>query len=87
MANNSSYFSQPGNLHNQGQPRGAFKELEVAELYCPNCKQAVQVNKYLLLILPDGDKYEYRCRLCGTSVGKKTDISGQFHDILKSRRP
>jgi hypothetical protein len=35
------------------------------------------------LVLPDGDRYEYRCRLCGTKVGKKTDYSGQFYSILK----
>lgn len=60
-----------------------FDQLEALELYCPKCSQAVPVRKSLLLILPDGDKYEYRCQFCGTKVGDKTDRSGQFYGILK----
>ncbi len=60
-----------------------FRDLEATELYCPTCAQAVPVNKFLLLVLPDGDRYEYRCRYCGTKVGDKTDRKGQFHGILK----
>jgi len=47
------------------------------ELYCTRCRQAVPVRKFLLLILPDGDKYEYRCAHCGNKVGEKMDRSGQ----------
>ncbi len=50
-----------------------FKEWEAAELYCPKCRAARPVRKRLLLILPDGDKYEYTCASCGTSVGDKMD--------------
>ncbi|MBW1850197.1 MAG: cytoplasmic protein [Deltaproteobacteria bacterium] len=82
MRNNPFYTNQ-ANQHRPGQPQGSFGELEATELYCPKCSRAVPVNKFLLLILPDGDKYEYRCRFCDTTVGKKTDKSGQFHDILK----
>ena len=60
-----------------------FDQLEATELYCPKCRQAVPVRKFLLLILPDGDRYEYRCRFCGEKVGDKTDRSGQFYGILK----
>ena len=60
-----------------------FDQLEAVELFCPKCNQAVPVRKSLLLVLPDGDKYEYRCRFCGTKVGDKTDRSGQFYGILK----
>ena len=42
-----------------------YDEFEATELYCPNCGQAVPVRKSLLLILPEGDKYEYRCQYCG----------------------
>jgi hypothetical protein len=55
--------------------RETFKELEAASLYCPKCKQAVPVRKSLFLVLPNGDKYEYRCAFCGTSVGSKI-VSG-----------
>ncbi len=57
-----------------GQPD--FEEFEAVELYCPTCKHLVSVKKYLLLVLPDGDKYEYRCDKCGTPVGDKLDKGG-----------
>jgi len=60
-----------------------FRELDATELYCPNCRCAVPVNKFLLLVLPDGDRYEYRCKYCGAKVGDKVDHSGQFYGILK----
>lgn len=57
------------------QPSGSekFRELEATELYCTNCKRAVTVRKHLLLVLPEGDKYEYRCAFCGQAVGSKID--------------
>ncbi len=50
-----------------------FNELEATELYCGECRQAVPVRKSLLLVLPEGDKYEYRCQYCGAKVGDKID--------------
>jgi hypothetical protein len=50
-----------------------FKELDATALYCPKCKAAVPVQKRLLLVLPEGDKYEYRCAFCAESVGTKMD--------------
>jgi DNA-directed RNA polymerase subunit RPC12/RpoP len=61
-----------------------FEEFEATELYCPKCGRAVEVRKSLLLILPEGDKYEYRCQYCGSTVGDKIDRSGQFQGILKT---
>ena len=52
---------------------GMFDQLDATELYCPRCKQANPVRKYLLLVLPEGDKYEYRCAICAESVGTKID--------------
>ena len=72
------------NRYHQGRSQESFQELEASELYCPNCKRAVPVRKYLLLILSDGDRYEYRCQLCGSKVGEKIDRSGQFYEILKT---
>ncbi|MBW2096183.1 MAG: hypothetical protein JRI80_14995 [Deltaproteobacteria bacterium] len=60
-----------------------FDQFEAMELYCPKCRQAVPVRKFLLLILPDGDKYEYRCQYCGTKVGDKMDKSGQYYGVLR----
>ncbi|MBW1723384.1 MAG: cytoplasmic protein [Deltaproteobacteria bacterium] len=63
--------------------RADFDEFEATELYCPECRRAVPVRKSLLLILPEGDKYEYRCQFCGSTVGDKIDRRGQFHDFTR----
>ncbi len=49
----------------------SYKDFDATELFCPQCKKAVPVRKRLLLILPEGDKYDYNCVFCGTSVGDK----------------
>jgi len=59
-----------------------FDELEATELYCPKCRMAVPVRKYLLLVLPEGDKYEYRCQYCGTTVGDKIDRVSKYRSIF-----
>lgn len=79
---NSPFDFNQAKIQPKGQPKEDFQELEAIELYCPKCGRAVPVNKFLLLVLPDGDKYEYRCQLCGTKVGDKIDRSGQFFGIL-----
>ncbi len=48
-----------------------FEEFEATSLYCPKCKAAVPVRKKLLLVLPEGDEFEYLCAYCSTSVGTK----------------
>jgi len=55
---------------------------QASELYCPRCKKATPVRSRLLLILPDGDKYEYFCSLCGTSLGTKKDIKPNNLNII-----
>lgn len=62
----------------------AYSDLEATELYCPSCRQAMPVRKRLLLVLPEGDKYEYLCARCGTSVGDKIDKSGgtAMHKVM-----
>lgn len=57
------------------QQESDFDQLEATELYCAECQQAVPVRKSLLLVLPEGDKYEYRCQYCGAKVGDKIDRS------------
>ena len=51
--------------------RQSYKDFDATELFCPQCKKAVPVKKRLLLILPEGEKYDYSCVYCGTSVGDK----------------
>lgn len=49
-----------------------FTQFEASELFCPKCQKPVPVRKILLLVLPEGDKYDYLCAYCATSVGTKT---------------
>ena len=51
--------------------KDSFSDFDATELFCPQCKKAVPVRKKLLLILPQGEKYDYSCAYCGTSVGDK----------------
>jgi predicted RNA-binding Zn-ribbon protein involved in translation (DUF1610 family) len=51
--------------------RAQYDDFDATELFCPKCRRAVPVRKRLLLILPEGDKYDYYCPYCGTSVGEK----------------
>ena len=82
MKKNTFQFIQT-KQQSQVEPQADFRDLEAMELYCPKCGRAVPVKKFLLLVLPEGDKYEYRCQFCGTKVGDKTDRSGQFYGILR----
>ena len=59
-----------------------FNELEATELYCGECRQAVPVRKRLLLVLPEGDKYEYQCRYCGAKVGDKIDKTARLKEFF-----
>lgn len=70
----SKYFKHTPKAYGpQTKNAGMFKEFDATELYCPRCKQSVPVRKRLLLILPEGDKYEYLCAFCSESVGTKID--------------
>jgi len=51
--------------------REAYHDFDATELFCPRCRRSVGVRKKLLLILADGEKYDYACMVCGTSVGDK----------------
>lgn len=48
-----------------------FDEFKAASLFCPRCQKAQPVQERLLLVLPDGELYEYVCRFCWTSLGKR----------------
>lgn len=53
------------------QKKQQFESLRATELYCPNCRCAMPVRERLLLVLPEGEKYEYLCVRCGASVGDR----------------
>ncbi|MCP4900497.1 MAG: cytoplasmic protein [bacterium] len=64
-----------------------YDSLEASELYCPQCKSARPVHRHLLLVLPTGNKYEYRCANCGTPVGAKDDTDNrEYNEILRGRK-
>ena len=64
-----------------------FDALEASELFCPTCKTARPVRRHLLLVLPNGSKYEYRCSVCATAVGAKDDQDPtEYQEILRGRR-
>ncbi len=63
---------RPARQRTAGNPTRQFEELEASALFCGKCKQAVPVRKKLLLVLPEGEKYDYLCSRCGSPVGSKT---------------
>jgi len=65
----------------------AFGEFEATSLYCPRCRRATPTRKKLLLVLPDGNKYDYVCAQCGTAVGGKTDSDTTAFPRTLPRRP
>lgn len=60
-----------------------FAEFEATELYCQACKRSQPVRKRLLMILPSGNKYDYACSVCNSSVGSKMDDDVSAFEILK----
>jgi hypothetical protein len=48
-----------------------FRDFDATELFCPQCRRAVPVRKRLLLVLSNGEKFDYTCEFCGASVGDK----------------
>jgi len=51
--------------------RDQYSDFDATELFCPKCRRAVPVRKHLILVLSNGDKYDYACTFCGTSMGDK----------------
>ena len=66
------YMKPPRTSRRPSRSEGAYREFDATELYCPRCRRAVPVRKRLLLVLPEGDKYEYLCAFCSSTVGTKT---------------
>ena len=54
-------------------PRRQFRELEATLLLCPRSQVAVPLRKRLLLVLPEGDKFEYVCSRCAATCGSKIE--------------
>ena len=62
--------------------RQQYKDFDATELFCPQCRRAMPVRKRLLLVLTEGDKYDYTCASCGTSVGDKIVSHGGGQDTV-----
>ena len=54
-------------------PWDSFEQLEASLLFCPRCREAQPVRKRLLLILPEGNKFEYVCQRCASVCGDKLE--------------
>lgn len=60
----------------------SFQQLEATSLYCPQCKVAVPVRKRLLIVLPEGDKFEYLCSYCASSLGSKVEPCSKENKLI-----
>jgi len=65
----------------KAKKKSQFRQFQATELYCPKCGRSMPVRERLLLVLPEGDKYEYLCAACGTSVGDRI-VRGEQRPLL-----
>jgi hypothetical protein len=63
----------------------SFDQFTAALLYCNQCRRAMPVRERLLLVLPDGELYDYTCQGCNSSVGSKTERVGLKPSVAKPR--
>lgn len=61
----------------------SFRQLRASLLYCGRCGRAMPVRERLLLVLPDGELYDYLCQGCGGSVGSKTERAAANSPLVK----
>ena len=52
-------------------PPESFEEFQASVLFCGRCRAPRPVRERLLLVLPDGELYDYLCTTCGTSAGSR----------------
>jgi hypothetical protein len=69
-------------FYNKNVQKSSFEQFEATSLYCPRCKAAVPVRKRLLLVLPEGEEYEYLCAYCSSSVGTKIDKNASQIELI-----
>jgi len=63
--------------------RQQFESLRASELYCPRCKAAQPVRERLLLVVPDGEIFAYRCVVCGETLGTREVKAAAGRNILQ----
>jgi len=54
-----------------------FETLRASTLYCRTCGQAMPVRERLLLVVPGKEIYDYLCKKCGASLGKREVGGGE----------
>ncbi len=58
----------------EGRGPASFRQFSATQIFCNRCRAAQPVRERLLLVLPDGELFEYLCAICGTGVGtRKTE--------------
>jgi len=79
---NLPQYARPQQHRRPAREKKQFDQLEASSLFCPKCKKAVPVRKRLLLVLPEGERYEYLCAFCSTSVGRKVEETKRNLDLI-----
>jgi len=64
-----------------------FESFRAVSLFCKKCSQAVPVREKLLLVLPEGQLFEYLCVYCASSVGTREEKERQDVKILTPGTP
>ncbi|HXN06614.1 MAG TPA: cytoplasmic protein [Nitrospiria bacterium] len=75
------YRPAPKPRPTEGQ-RGDFDQMQASLLFCNKCQRPMPVRERLLLVLPDGNLFEYRCQRCGNSVGERTEKTAKPSKII-----
>jgi hypothetical protein len=68
-------------------PQQHFDQMEASLLFCPKCRRAMPVRKRLLLVLPEGEKFDYVCTQCGSVAGDKIERPPPLPPSPPMRRP
>ena len=63
----------------------SFDQFNAALLYCNKCRESDAGKRTLLLVLPEGELYDYTCQACNSSVGSKTERAGLKSSVAKPR--
>lgn len=65
----------------------SYDQMEASLLLCPRCRRAMPVRKRLLLVLPEGEKFDYVCTACGSLCGDKIERPPPVMDETAAARP
>ena len=58
-------------MSTRGQAPGSFGEFQASVLFCAACRAPRPVRERLLLVLADGELFDYVCTGCGASLGSR----------------